>query len=94
MDIKLFPTNNANQFTKSEVEHLYTTFVTWNIPDNNTFGPYEVVSFVIGYPYNSKLAHLMSMCKLKIYNHKFLAYHAILYNIYKESGDLTLSVQF
>ena len=65
MDIKLFPTNSTSQFTQSEVEHLYSTFVTWNMPDNNTFGPYEVVSFVIGNPYNSKSAHLLSVCKPK-----------------------------
>ena len=59
MDIKLFPTINTSKFNQSEVEHLYSTFVRWNIPDNNTFGPYEVISFVIGSPYNSKSAHLL-----------------------------------
>lgn len=45
MDIKLFPNNASHRFTDSEVQHLYDTFANWKIPDNNTFGPYEVLSF-------------------------------------------------
>jgi hypothetical protein len=65
MNIKLFPRNDTSRFTDADVQHLYSTFVTWNIPDNNTFGPYEVISFIIGNPYNSKLTHLISRWKCK-----------------------------
>lgn len=52
MNIKLFPNNSTSQFTDAQVQHLYDTFSTWKIPDNNTFGPYEVLSFIRDYPYN------------------------------------------
>eukprot|EP00250_Pteridium_aquilinum_P017576 c23693_g1_i2 orf=419-3313(+) len=52
MDLKLFPVNTTRRFTDAEVQHLYNTFATWSIPDNNTFGPYEVLSFIKNFPYN------------------------------------------
>lgn len=52
MDIKLFPNNASHQFTDSEVQHLADTFANWKIPDNNTFGPYEVLFFDKLFPYN------------------------------------------
>lgn len=53
MNLKLFPTNDTHLFNSTEVARLYTIFATWNISDNNTFGPYEVLSFDIGSPYNA-----------------------------------------
>ncbi|MCO5555979.1 hypothetical protein L7F22_009523 [Adiantum nelumboides] len=52
MGIKLFPNSSTSQFTDAEVQHLYDTFSTWKIPDNDTFGPYEVLSFIKNFPYN------------------------------------------
>lgn len=52
LDIKLFPSKNAYQFNESEVSLLFETFTNWKIGDNNTFGPYEVLYFEIGFPYN------------------------------------------
>ncbi|KAH7434357.1 hypothetical protein KP509_06G014200 [Ceratopteris richardii] len=52
MNLKLFPDSTTDEFTEAEVEHLYNTFSTWNIPDNDTFGPYEVLFFNKDFPYN------------------------------------------
>eukprot|EP00249_Psilotum_nudum_P016342 c25774_g2_i3 orf=2424-3812(+) len=55
MTIKLYPNNVSHQFPDSEVDRLYVSFTSWLIPDNNTFGPYEVLSFPLLFPYNSSL---------------------------------------
>ncbi|KAI5057338.1 hypothetical protein GOP47_0027353 [Adiantum capillus-veneris] len=52
MNLKLFPNSSTTQFTDGEVQHLFDTFTTWKIPDNDTFGPYEVLSFIKNFPYN------------------------------------------
>ncbi|KAH7437081.1 hypothetical protein KP509_05G055400 [Ceratopteris richardii] len=52
MDLKVFPSSNTTQFTDAEVNNLYTTFTTWYVPDNITFGPYDTLFFNRGFPYN------------------------------------------
>ncbi|KAH7435752.1 hypothetical protein KP509_06G078200 [Ceratopteris richardii] len=56
MNIKLFPNNTTNEFTEAEVDHLFNTFTSWIIPDNYTFGPYELLFFNKDFPYNGTLS--------------------------------------
>ncbi|KAH7437227.1 hypothetical protein KP509_05G061100 [Ceratopteris richardii] len=56
MNINLFPKNTTNEFTEAEVDNLFNTFSTWSIPDNDTFGPYEVLFLNRDFPYNGTLS--------------------------------------
>ncbi|KAL9236477.1 hypothetical protein vseg_011143 [Gypsophila vaccaria] len=55
INLKLFPAynvvNDSHLFNDSEFRRLCTMFTRWNIPDNDTFGPYELLDFVILDPY-------------------------------------------
>eukprot|EP00250_Pteridium_aquilinum_P020424 c24809_g2_i1 orf=1-2361(-) len=55
LHIKLFPSEDTLQFNESEVSRLYTKFAHWDFPDNKLFGPYELIAFVRGFPYNGSL---------------------------------------
>ncbi|KAI5076257.1 hypothetical protein GOP47_0008322 [Adiantum capillus-veneris] len=52
MTIKLFPDSSVHEFEQDQVEYLYSVFTSWSFTPNNTFGPYELLSFTIGFPYN------------------------------------------
>ncbi|GMH07441.1 hypothetical protein Nepgr_009281 [Nepenthes gracilis] len=58
MYLKLFPVydaiNISHLFNFSEVQRVWMMFRGWNIPDNNTFGPYELLNFTLLGPYNSE----------------------------------------
>eukprot|EP00250_Pteridium_aquilinum_P020422 c24809_g1_i2 orf=1-2265(-) len=55
MTLKLFPSSNTSEFEQTQINYLYNVFSNWSIPLNNTFGPYELLSFTIGYPYDGSL---------------------------------------
>ncbi|MCO5578929.1 hypothetical protein L7F22_032779 [Adiantum nelumboides] len=55
MTIKLFPKSPTHEFEEDQVEYLYHMFSSWSTPSNNTFGPYELLSFTMGFPYNDVL---------------------------------------
>ena len=48
MELKLFPVYDASsaiKFNMSEVRRIFGMFTSWNISDNDLFGPYELISF-------------------------------------------------
>lgn len=49
MYLKLFPefVNNSHKFNESEVRRIRGMFTGWNIPDNEAFGPYELINFTL-----------------------------------------------
>ncbi|KAK9674205.1 hypothetical protein RND81_12G218100 [Saponaria officinalis] len=55
INLKLFPAynvvNDSHLFNDSEFRRLCSMFTRWNVPDNDTFGPYELLDFVILDPY-------------------------------------------
>ncbi|KAI5071353.1 hypothetical protein GOP47_0013604 [Adiantum capillus-veneris] len=51
MTIKLFPKFPANEFEQRDVENLPSFFSSWKFPQNSTFGPYELLSFNLAFPY-------------------------------------------
>ncbi|MCO5563244.1 hypothetical protein L7F22_016881 [Adiantum nelumboides] len=55
VNLKLFPSKGSGQFNSSEVTRLYNQFATFNIPGNRTFGPHEVLYFLMEFPYNGSL---------------------------------------
>ncbi|KAI5067912.1 hypothetical protein GOP47_0016257 [Adiantum capillus-veneris] len=57
VNLKLFPSNGSAQFNSSEVERLYNQFATFTIAGNRTFGPHEVLFFLMEFPYNSSLTN-------------------------------------
>lgn len=58
MTLKLFPaynsTNNSHIFNESEVQRIWRMFTGWNVPDNDTFGPYELLGFMLLDPYKKE----------------------------------------
>lgn len=62
MYLKLFPfydvVNNSNShlFNVSEVRRIWRMFTGWGIPDNDTFGPYELLGFTLLGPYKEEFA--------------------------------------
>ncbi|XP_058744733.1 probable LRR receptor-like serine/threonine-protein kinase At1g06840 [Vicia villosa] len=59
MHLKLFPVyvDNANSYTfnESEVIRIRDLFREWTIHDNDLFGPYELLEFILLDPYNDEL---------------------------------------
>lgn len=56
MFLKLFPVYNAQNdsshtFNRSEVLRIRSMFTGWLIPDNDIFGPYELLGFTLLDPY-------------------------------------------
>ncbi|XP_021773861.1 probable LRR receptor-like serine/threonine-protein kinase At1g06840 isoform X1 [Chenopodium quinoa] len=51
MSLKLFPDNNSHVFNSSEVRRIWRMFTGWQVPDNDTFGPYELIDFTLLDPY-------------------------------------------
>ncbi|KAK7831629.1 putative lrr receptor-like serine/threonine-protein kinase [Quercus suber] len=48
IDLKLFPVYDdisATKFNMSEVHRIFSMFTSWNISDEDLFGPYELISF-------------------------------------------------
>jgi hypothetical protein len=48
MNLKLFPVyaeNSNNIFNMSEVHRIFGIFTSWQFPDDDLFGPYELISF-------------------------------------------------
>lgn len=56
MHLKLFPVyaDNANSYTfnESEVIRIRDLFREWTIHENDLFGPYELLEFILLDPYN------------------------------------------
>ncbi|KAH7331194.1 hypothetical protein KP509_20G019500 [Ceratopteris richardii] len=52
MKLKLFPNKSTKQFTQAEVDKIYTKFATSDIDYDEVFGPYELLYFSLGFPYN------------------------------------------
>lgn len=66
MHLKLFPVyvDNANSYTfnDSEVIRIRDLFREWNIHENDLFGPYELLEFILLDPYkDGKLQKLVSV---------------------------------
>ncbi|KAL8144131.1 hypothetical protein V2J09_017163 [Rumex salicifolius] len=59
MKLKLFPVyNNASkehQFNTSEVLRIWRLFTEWEIPSNDTFGPYELLNFILSDLYKAEI---------------------------------------
>ncbi|KAL8140283.1 hypothetical protein V2J09_006304 [Rumex salicifolius] len=60
MNLKVFPAFDANSskdhlFNSSELRRIVDMFTGWNIPDNDTFGPYELLGFTLLDPYDKEL---------------------------------------
>ncbi|KAM7256692.1 hypothetical protein ACFE04_012433 [Oxalis oulophora] len=58
MDLKLYPVydatrNDSNAFNDSEVERIMSMFTGWTIPDNDIFGPYELLRFTLSGVYET-----------------------------------------
>ncbi|CAO2833302.1 unnamed protein product [Amaranthus hypochondriacus] len=57
LDFKLFPAYNANNkthiFNSTEVQRILGMFTGWQVPDNDTFGPYELLGYTLLDPYKS-----------------------------------------
>ncbi|KAF7816252.1 putative LRR receptor-like serine/threonine-protein kinase [Senna tora] len=55
MNLKLFPVSVDNQsshtFNSSEVVRIGSLFTEWDIPDDDLFGPYELLNFTLLDPY-------------------------------------------
>ncbi|KAI3678598.1 hypothetical protein L6452_37897 [Arctium lappa] len=54
MYLKIFPVfagNGTNIFNDSEVFRIRSLFTQWEIPDNENFGPYELIDFTLLGPY-------------------------------------------
>ncbi|KAB5512928.1 hypothetical protein DKX38_029956 [Salix brachista] len=55
MDLKLFPVyvneTNSHVFNRSEVLRIISMFTGWKIPDNEIFGPYELLYITLSDPY-------------------------------------------
>ncbi|KAJ6291237.1 hypothetical protein OIU76_023323 [Salix suchowensis] len=55
MDLKLFPVyvneTNSHVFNRSEVRRIISMFTGWKIPDNEIFGPYELLYITLSDPY-------------------------------------------
>ncbi|XP_061367911.1 probable LRR receptor-like serine/threonine-protein kinase At1g06840 [Gastrolobium bilobum] len=55
MDLKLFPiyvdNSSAHTFNGSEVQRIRSMFTGWNIPDDDLFGPYELINLTLVGPY-------------------------------------------
>ncbi|XP_074311176.1 putative LRR receptor-like serine/threonine-protein kinase At1g06840 [Silene latifolia] len=60
INLKLFPAynpvNDSHLFNNSEYRRLLRMFTGWNVPDNDTFGPYELLNFIILDPYEKDFA--------------------------------------
>ena len=67
MDLKFFPpylNNTSNHtFNESELLRIKSKFTGWLIPDNDTFGPYELIGFNLLGSYQDgkslKLLHIL-----------------------------------
>ncbi|KAA8550460.1 hypothetical protein F0562_002144 [Nyssa sinensis] len=60
MFLKIFPVYSANGthlFNRSEVLRIQSLFTGWRIPDNDVFGPYELISFTLLGPYEDEIPH-------------------------------------
>ena len=51
--VKLFPPfgNNSQTFNVSEIQRLRDRFSTLSLPLNDTFGPYDLIDFILLGPY-------------------------------------------
>ncbi|KNA25985.1 hypothetical protein SOVF_000890 [Spinacia oleracea] len=55
MSLKLFPENGSYVFNTSEVWRIWRMFTGWQVPDNDTFGPYELLNFILLDPYKTDI---------------------------------------
>lgn len=55
MSLKLFPDNSSHVFNASEVQRIWRMFTGWKVPDNDTFGPYELLEFILLDPYKKDI---------------------------------------
>lgn len=67
MNLKLFPLyvdkNSNHTFNGSEVLRIRSMFTGWNIPDDDLFGPYELMNFTLSGPYQGcKSQKLLMIC--------------------------------
>lgn len=61
ISLKLFPiyvanvanANNSRTFNTSEVQRIIVKFTSWNIPDRDLFGPYELLHITLLGPYTN-----------------------------------------
>ncbi|CAA3020158.1 probable LRR receptor-like serine threonine-kinase At1g06840 [Olea europaea subsp. europaea] len=57
MYLKIFPVyvnNSTFKFNDSEVGRIRSLFSGWNIPDNDVFGPFELLNFTLSDPYGNE----------------------------------------
>ncbi|KAJ4966386.1 hypothetical protein NE237_018235 [Protea cynaroides] len=67
MHLNIFPAPNSShkfniphKFNTSEVLRIRRIFMTWEFLDNHIFGPYEVLSFTLLWPYSSVILESQS----------------------------------
>ncbi|KAI4324548.1 hypothetical protein MLD38_030028 [Melastoma candidum] len=55
MYLKLYPayTSNRTTFNESEVLRIRDAYTAWRVPDNDFFGPYELLNFTLLGPYST-----------------------------------------
>lgn len=64
MQLQLFPIYDASNksshvFNTSEVLRIMSKLTGWDIPDNDIFGPYELLYFPLLDPYDNGLSQLL-----------------------------------
>lgn len=71
MYLKLYPvydpgSDNANTFNESEVKRIRRMFTDWRIPDNDIFGPYELLNFTLLSVYQNGKYHFFHYVFIQI----------------------------
>uniref|UniRef100_A0A803MZ10 non-specific serine/threonine protein kinase n=1 Tax=Chenopodium quinoa TaxID=63459 RepID=A0A803MZ10_CHEQI len=61
MSLKLFPDNSSHVFNSSEVRRIWRMFTGWQVPDNDTFGPYELLDFILLDPYKKGMSKSLNL---------------------------------
>ncbi|KAL5711541.1 hypothetical protein ACHQM5_021983 [Ranunculus cassubicifolius] len=59
MRLKLFPAfnNQNNTFNHSEVQRITSLFKGWELPDDNVFGPYDLIKLTLLGPYANEVVN-------------------------------------
>ncbi|KAF9661916.1 hypothetical protein SADUNF_Sadunf19G0118700 [Salix dunnii] len=70
MDLKLFPVyvngTNSHAFNRSEARRIISKFTGWKIPDNEIFGPYELLYITLLDPYKDAIVTAQKSNKISM----------------------------
>jgi hypothetical protein len=62
MFLKFFPdvhSNDTFKFSQSDVQRVMNKFTSWDIPDDDLFGPYELLDFTLSDVYTGLSRNLI-----------------------------------